>query len=495
LSENKITIDVKNPKNRISRYIYGHFAEHLGRCIYDGFWVGKDSGITNKNGIRKDLIDAFRKLKIPVLRWPGGCFADEYHWKDGIGPEKSRPGMVNTNWGGVTENNHFGTHEFMNLCSELECEPYICGNVGSGSVKEMQEWVEYITFSGKSPMSELRKKNGRSEPWKLRFFGVGNENWGCGGNMRAEYYSDLYKRYSTYCRNYGDNRLYKIAGGANGFDYNWTEILMKTAANFMDGLSLHYYTVKGTWENKGSATDFDKADWFTTIKKTGMLDEIIKGHSDIMDKYDPEKRVGMIVDEWGLWHDCEPGTNLGFLYQQNTLRDAVCAGISLNILNNNSNRVYMANIAQAVNVLQAMALTKDDMMILTPTYHIFEMYKKHQDSLLLESAAECSSYSYNDESIPALSVSASLSRNEKINISICNTDPSNSISAFCILNGKKPVNIKGRILTSDSINAYNEFDNPDNVKPSDFSKAEIRNDIIELEMPSKSAVVFEVEVK
>jgi alpha-N-arabinofuranosidase len=305
----KLIVAADMGEERISKHIYGHFSEHLGHCIYGGFWVGKGSSIPNTRGIRDDVVAALRAAKIPVLRWPGGCFADEYHWQDGIGPDEGRPTMINTHWGGVTETNEFGTHEFMDLCEQLGCEPYICGNVGSGSVREMQQWVEYLTLEGKSPMADLRRANGHADPWAIRFWGVGNENWGCGGNMRPEYYADLYRRYATYCRNFGRSRLYKIASGSHDADYNWTDVLMREASSLFDGLSLHYYTVPGAWSAKGSATQFGEGEWFTTLKKALFMDELVARHSTIMDRYDPEKRVGLIVDEWGTWYDVEPGTN------------------------------------------------------------------------------------------------------------------------------------------------------------------------------------------
>ena len=323
--DNQIVLYPDSAMHQISKHIYGHFSEHLGRCIYEGYWVGEDSSIKNMRGIRQDVVDALKKIKIPVLRWPGGCFADEYHWKDGIGPKDGRPTMVNTHWGKVTENNHFGTHEFLDLCEQLGCEPYVCGNVGSGTVREMQEWVEYITFDGESPMADLRRKNGKEEPWKLRYFGVGNENWGCGGNMRPEFYADLYRRFQTYVRNFSGNRIYRIACGAVDDNYYWTEVLMREAGRMMNGLSYHYYTVPGGWRNKNSATEFGEADWFETLKLALRMDEFIRKHGTIMDKYDPKKRVGMVVDEWGTWYQVEPGTNPSFLHQQNTLRDSLVA--------------------------------------------------------------------------------------------------------------------------------------------------------------------------
>jgi alpha-N-arabinofuranosidase len=294
---NKLIIHADQANDTISRNIYGHFSEHLGRCIYEGIWVGEDSPIPNTRGIRKDVVAALKQIKVPVLRWPGGCFADEYHWKDGIGPRSQRPAMINTHWGGVVENNHFGTHEFLDLCKQLGCEPYICGNVGSGSVQEMQQWVEYITFDGVSPMAELRKQNGHPEPWKLKFFAIGNENWGCGGNMTPEYYADQYRRYATYVRNFSGNRVYKVACGPNGGNYQWTEMLMREAGRQMAGLALHFYC--GSGKKAQLATEFDEGDWFAQLQRALQMEELVTKHSEIMDKYDPEKRVALIVDEWG----------------------------------------------------------------------------------------------------------------------------------------------------------------------------------------------------
>jgi alpha-N-arabinofuranosidase len=289
----------------ISRHIYGHFSEHLGRCIYGGYWVGEESPVPNTRGIRNDVVEALKKTQIPNLRWPGGCFADEYHWMDGIGPREKRPEMINTHWGGVTEDNSFGTHEFLDLCEQLGAEAYICGNVGSGSVEEMSKWVEYINFDGVSPMADLRRSNGREKPWNVRFWGVGNENWGCGGNMTAEFYADQYRRYATYTRDYGDNRLMKVAGGANSTDYNWTETLMRDIPHgMMWGISLHYYTTN--WNKKGSATKFTEQEYFETVERCLNVEKALDRHITVMDRYDPARRVALVVDEWGTWWDVEP---------------------------------------------------------------------------------------------------------------------------------------------------------------------------------------------
>ena len=488
---NKLVIHADEGKETINRNIYGHFSEHLGRCIYGGFWVGEDSAIPNTRGIRNDVVEALRRMKIPVLRWPGGCFADEYHWKDGIGPRDQRPTMVNTHWGGVTENNHFGTHEFLDLCEQLDCEPYICGNVGSGTVLEMQQWVEYITFDGKSPMADWRRENGRDKPWKVKYWGVGNENWGCGGRMEPEYYANLYRRFATYLRNFGENRLYKIACGARKSDYKWTEVLMRDAGRNMNGLAPHYYC--GSGKNSRSATKFAEEDWFAQLQRALLVDEIITKHAAIMDKYDPKKRVGMMFDEWGAWHQVEPGTNRGFLYQQNSLRDALVAGATLNILNNHCDRVKMANIAQTVNVLQAMILTKAEKMILTPTYHVFEMYKVHHDATLLPIELQCRDYQFGSEQIPALNVSASKDKSGRIHISLCNLDPKNSAQLVCELQGTRAKKISGRALTADAMTAHNTFDKPEVVHPAAFDNFQLKGNILTVTLPSKSVVLLGIE--
>ncbi|SDE81699.1 alpha-N-arabinofuranosidase [Fontibacillus panacisegetis] len=490
----KMTLNAAKTNGTISRYLYGQFAEHLGRCIYEGIWVGEDSLIENVEGYRKDVLEALRQLNIPVLRWPGGCFADEYHWEDGIGPKSERARMINNNWGGVEENNHFGTHEFLRLCELLDTEPYISGNVGSGTVREMQQWVEYMTFDGESPMANLRKQNGQENPWKLQFFGVGNENWGCGGNMRPEYYADLYRHYSTYVRNYGDNKVYKIACGPNTDDYHWTEVLMREAAGLMNGLSLHYYTLPtGNWfGSKGSSTEFGADEWFATMKNTMYMEELIVKHSKIMDKYDPECKVGLIVDEWGGWYDVEPGTNPGFLYQQNTLRDALIAGINLNIFHNYSKRVKMANIAQVVNVLQAMVLTEGDRMLLTPTYHVFDMYKVHQDAELLDLSFESPMYKHGSQTIPQLSVSASKNVDGIIHISACNLHHAISASVSCHIDAFEGKEVSGQILTHSSLNAHNTFDRPEEVAPVKFTDMTLRDGKLNFVLPPATVVVLKL---
>jgi alpha-L-arabinofuranosidase len=486
----KVVINADLGKDTINRNIYGHFSEHLGRCIYDGYWVGQTSSIPNTRGIRKDIVAALKAIKTPVLRWPGGCFADEYHWMDGIGPAADRPCMVNTHWGGVTENNAFGTHEFMDLCDQLECEPYICGNLGSGTVREMQQWVEYLTFGGISPMADLRKKNGRSDPWKVKFWGVGNENWGCGGRMRPEYYADEYRRYATYLRNFGENWLYKIACGSYNDNYHWTEVLMREARDIMDGLSYHYYC--GSGKNSRSATEFAEIDWFELLKNALRLDEFVTHHAAIMDTHDPQKKVALIVDEWGSWHAVEPGTNPGFLYQQNTLRDALVASVSLDILNHHCDRVKMANIAQTINVLQAMVLTEGEKMLLTPTYHVFEMYTPHHDAVLLPMELQGERYIFEGESIPAFSGTASRDKQGKVHLTLSNLDPLHSATVACTVRGLDVSSASGRILTAETMNAHNTFNQPDTVHPVAFGGATLKQGVLSIELPAKSVIGLEL---
>lgn len=490
----RIVVDVTGKKGIISPFIYGHFAEHLGSCIYGGIWVGPDSTIPNTDGIRNDVLEALRHIRVPVLRWPGGCFADEYHWQDGVGKREDRKYMVNNNWGGVVEDNSFGTHEFLRLCELLGCEPYIVGNVGSGTVQEMQQWLEYMTSGDDSPMANWRRHNGREEPWRVTFFGVGNENWGCGGNMRPHYYADVYRRYQTFARNYGPNRLYKIACGANDFDYEWTEVLMQQAAPYMDGLSLHYYTVPGTWEKKGSATDFTEEEWFVTLKKALAMDELVRKHAEIMDRYDPDKRVGLIVDEWGAWHDVEPGTNPHFLYQQNSMRDALVAGVTLNIFNSHCDRVYMANLAQMVNVLQALVLTNEDKIVLTPTYHVFDMYQVHQGANLLETSFQNdAAYTSGAEKLAQVSASASQDAVGKVNVTLCNLDSRSTAEVTIAVRGGADAVVStvfGSILTAPDMRARNTFDEPDTVKPHPIEGLSVMDGEVSMQLAPMSVTLL-----
>lgn len=494
-SQNSIIVHADSGKIKISKHIYGQFSEHLGRGIYEGIWVGENSTIPNTRGIRNDVVAALKKIKVPNLRWPGGCFADEYHWLDGVGDPAKRPKMINTHWGGVVEDNSFGTHQFLDLCEMLETEPYITGNVGSADVEEMADWVEYLTFDGSSPLADLRRKNGRDKAWKIRYWGVGNENWGCGGNMRPEYYADLYNRYATYARNYSGNKLYRIAGGAYQDYYDWTEVLLKNVKhNLMDGISLHYYTINRDWNNKVSATEFDESGYFEVIEKALRMDGYLTGHEKIMDSYDPENTIALIIDEWGTWHAEEPGSKSGFLYQQNTLRDAFVAALTLNVFHDHARRVHMANIAQTINVLQALILTDKEKMLLTPTYHVFDMYQNFMDATYLPMEIKSEEYTVADKKLRALYSSAAQTKDGKIILSLVNVHATKSISVSGVLQGVKAKKVYGQILTAEKLNDYNSFDNPQKVKVLNFNGASLKDSKLQISLPAKSIVVLTLDI-
>ena len=498
-------INLDLPGAQISRHLYGHFSEHLGRCIYGGIWVGEDSAIPNVRGIRSDVVEALRELNIPNLRWPGGCFADEYHWRDGVGPRDQRPSMVNTHWGNVVEDNSFGTHEFMDLCEQLGAEPYICGNVGSGSVREMADWVEYLTRGGSAPMSELRRANGRDEPWRVPFWGIGNESWGCGGNMRPEHYVDLARQYSTFCREHDGNELYKIACGANVDDYHWTEVLMKTLGDlgcgcnprhFFDAISLHNYTHPGEWEPKHSATEFDADDYYDTLRAARRTEELIARHATIMDVYDPDKRIGLALDEWGTWFAPTPGTNPRFLEQQNTMRDALVAAVHFDGFHRHADRLVMANIAQTVNVLQAVLLTDGDRLVRTPTFHVFEMNKAHQDAAALavqwRGARPTRSVAGGD--LDLVSASASL-RGDTALLSVSNLDLDVERTVGFDLRGRGVRRASARILTAASASDHNTADAPGAVEPAGFDGVGLAGGHLSLTLPGASFVTIELTLE
>lgn len=492
-AQNSVVINADLGKDKISKHIYGHFAEHLGTCIYGGFYVGDTNKvIPNTNGVRNDIVDALKKLKVPNLRWPGGCFADTYHWKDGVGPKANRPAIVNRWWGGVTEDNSFGTHDFLNMCEMIGAEPYLAGNVGSGTVQELADWVQYV--NGKpntSPMTTWRVKNGREKGWNVNIWGVGNEAWGCGGNMKPEYYANIYRQYATYMSDFeNEANKFRVASGANGNDYNWTEVLMRDIPhNMMEGVALHHYAVIN-WNQKGPARDFTEQQYFATMKSAWRMEEYVTRHSTIMDKYDPNKRVALVVDEWGGWYEVEPGTNPGFLFQQNTIRDAMIAGMTLNIFNNHADRVRMANLAQTVNVLQAVILTNQEKMLLTPTYHVMEMYNVHQDATMLPLQLKTNDYVLGNEKLPAVSASASKDKNGTAHVSLVNIDASKSQTVTIDVRGLNIKSVSGRILTSKKLQDYNSFDQPTNIQPTVFNGAKLTGNTLQVQLPPFSVVVL-----
>lgn len=487
-----ITINTSIIKNNINKNIYGHFAEHLGNGIYGGFYVGDTNTIiSNIKGVRKDIIEALQQLKIPMLRWPGGCYADTYHWENGIGPKEQRPVTINKKWGGVKDDNNFGTNEFLNLCEILGAEPYISGNVGTGTPEELSDWMQYTNASGEGKMSNRRITNGREEPWKASLWGIGNEAWGCGGNMSAKKYALEYLRFLKVLTdsNHASGVMY-IAAGAKDADYHWTRTLMKNIPlNQMDGISLHHYT-ENKWYHKGYATQFNEAQYFNTMKSALKMETLITNHSAIMDLYDPQKKVALVVDEWGAWYEVEPGTNLHFLYQQNTMRDAMIAGVTLNIFNNHSDRVRMACLAQCVNVLQAVILTKGVQMIRTPTYHVMEMFKVHQNAALLPIQVSTPDYIFRGKKLPAISLSASKDSLGTIHISIVNIHATKSQTVTINLEKGIYNSVVGRILSSHTLQQFNSFEEPAAIVPVKYNDFQLIKDKLTLTLPPFSIVVL-----
>ena len=493
-AQTKITINTDLGKTQISRHIYGHFAEHLGRCIYGGMYVGEaNTKIPNTAGVRNDVIQALRELKVPNLRWPGGCFADAYQWKDGIGPKEKRPKMVNVWWGGVTEDNSFGTHDFLDLCEKIGAEPYLAGNVGSGTVQDLSDWVSYVNQPTGSPMSDLRIQNGRKQPWNVKFWGVGNEAWGCGGNMTADYYANIYRQYATFMKDITpESKLYKVASGASSDDFAWTETLMKNIPhNMMSALALHHYSVLSWRDTKGPAVGFTEAQYFKTMEEAWKMEEFVTKHSTIMDKYDPAKKIDLIVDEWGGWYETDP-EGKGALYQQNTMRDAMIAGLTLNIFNNHADRVRGANLAQIVNVLQAVILTNEEKMLLTPTYHVMKMYNVHQDATLIPLNIESPKYEFDGKKLTAVSVSASKDATGALNNSLTNIDYAKTQEVTINLRGEDFTKVTGQILSSEKITDHNAFESPNKVNVKNFTGAKIEKGVLKLTIPAFAVVVLNV---
>lgn len=491
-ADTTVTVDAAHAAPRYDKRIFGQFAEHLGTGIEDGIWVGRDSKIPNIDGYRKDVIEALRAIEVPVVRWPGGCFADEYHWREGIGDQKGRKIKINTHWGYVTEDNKFGTHEFMNFAELLGAEPYVSGNIGSAPPYEMAEWVEYMTSPIGSSLAKERAANGRDKPWNLTMFGLGNELWGCGGNMRPEYAADLTRRYSTFVKVPWGQNVFKVASGANDTDYNWTDVMMERADGHFDGIGVHYYTIPYDWSHKGSAIGFDEDQWARTLKKTTHMDELITKHSEMMDKHDPKKRVALLVDEWGTWYDQDPGTHDGFLRQQNSLRDALVTSLNFDIFAKHTDRLRGANIAQMVNVLQAMMFTDGARMVKTPTYYVFDMYKGYQDGTVYPATVAGPDYAKNEWKLAKVSASAVRGKDGVLRIGLTNVDPHFAEKVTVVLEGASGKTVTGRILTGDAIDAHNTFDKPSVVEPAGFGGAKVKGNTVTLSIPAKSLVMLEV---
>ncbi|NLM87064.1 MAG: alpha-N-arabinofuranosidase [Clostridiales bacterium] len=495
----KAIIDAAQKGPRINRHVYGHFSEHLGRCVYHGgYWAGEDSPLPNIRGIRTDIVEAMKAIQVPSIRWPGGCFADDYHWMDGIGPRESRAPIVNVHWGGVLENNHFGTHEFMDLCEQVGCEPYICGNVGSGTVREMRDWIEYLSDGGQSPMARLRRQNGKDKAWDIRMFGVGNENWGCGGFMTAAQYAQEFRKYATYVRNYPDMGkanwwqtpgIMKIAGGTNTENTEWTETLMSSVPlRLLGGLSVHCYVKPGA---ESDGVRFSDDSWYQTAVNTYAKEAQFKRNIDIMDRYDPDQTVAMAVDEWGLWVDNEPGTAPGYLYQQNTMRSALCAALMLHTFHRYADRIRVANLAQTINVLQAILLTEGSRIVRTPTYHVFDLFKGHQDGDSLPVQWEKAPDTI-EKGLPQVDLSSSIS-GEMLTISFVNLSAWQEANLRVELRGASPRGVSGRFISGEPT-AHNTFDRPDRVAAAALRAISLQDSLLCACLPPCAIGAFEIRL-
>jgi alpha-N-arabinofuranosidase len=468
----------------IDRHIYGQFAEHLGTGIYGGIWVGEKSSIPNIHGYRTDVVEALKKIHVPVIRWPGGCFADLYNWRDGIGPRDKRPVRINVHWGGVTEDNAFGTHEFMNFAELVGADAYVSLNVGSLTPYDAAQWLEYMTTDGKNSLAQERKTNGRDKPWRVAMVGIGNETWGCGGNMSAEYAADINRRYATFANTPRDMGTLKIASGSHDDNYAFAETMMRDGGKF-DGLSVHYYTVPRVFRDKGAALGFPETEWTSTLQHARHIEEIVTRTAAIMDKYDPEKKVGLYVDEWGTWYDPAPGSNPGFLVQQNSLRDAEVAALSLDAFQRHTDRVKGANIAQMINVLQAMILTDGPRMVLTPTYHIFDMYQVFMGATPYPAAVNGPDFA---QGVPMVDVSAARGKDGKLYLALVNTDPRRAAHVVTNLDGTG----KGMILTGPAMDTHNTFDAPNTIHPVAFAGRNEGGKAV-FDLPSKSIAVVAIQ--
>jgi alpha-L-arabinofuranosidase len=499
-----LSVDASKPGAKIDRNIFGQFAEHLGHGIYEGVWVGPDSAIPNTRGIRNDVVAALKAIKVPNVRWPGGCFADEYHWRNGIGPADKRTVTLNPNWGGVIEPNSFGTHEFMDFIDQIGAEPYVSVNVGSGTPREASEWLEYMTTAQPTTLQKERAANGHPAPYKVSYLGVGNESWDCGGNMSPDYYLSQLKIYSHFVRNYNPaqqdkDQMLKIAVGPGGEEprfVEWTDTIMKAWQHHqwswdMNGLSMHSYTV-GSFPPTYKSVGFGEADYSKILQLTLQMDGLIDKYSAIMDKYDPDKKITLVVDEWGAWYAPLPGTNPGFLVQQNSIRDAVLASLNLNIFARHAARVRMANIAQMVNVLQAMIMTDKEKMVLTPTYHVFKMYVPFQDATFVPVSFDAGTYKYGDITLPRVDAIAAKDTKGKLWLAITNLDPNQPVEIDASVSGINAKSASGETLTAPKVDSVNTFDAPNTVAPKPISAKEQGGKLV-LTVPPKSVTVVSVD--
>jgi len=491
----------------ISRDLFGQFAEQLGQGIYGGVWVGKDSKIPNVRGIRSDVVQALRALKVPNVRWPGGCFADKYHWRDGIGPAEKRPTTYNINWGAPLESNAFGTHEYLDFIEQIGSEANITVNVGSGTVQEAADWLEYLTTDQPTTLARERAANGHPAPYRVKFLGIGNESYGCGGPMGPEAYVERMRIFSAMVRNLnpaqsgpsrfapGPDPMRRIVVGPADTEIDYTEAVMKAwqagsaRSRSFEALSFHHYTSGPLGMMRDSATSFSEKDYAAFVKNTYVMDELISTQSAIMDRYDPQKKVALSIDEWGVWLQGMPGVPPLFLKQQNSLRDAIMAAINLNIFARHADRVRMANIAQMVNVLQSMILTDNEKMLLTPTYHVFRMYVPFQDATFIPIDLAVDRYSAADTQVPQVDGIAARARDGKLWLSLTNLDPTRPADVTVAATGRPIRGAVGELLTADRVDAVNTFESPGIVVPRPFS-AQAAGGPLVMHLPPKSITVL-----
>lgn len=498
-----LAVDATSSGPVISRHLFGQFAEHLGRGIYEGVWVGPDSPIPNTRGIRNDVVTALRAIRVPNVRWPGGCFADEYHWRKGIGPAAQRPATLNPNWGGVIEPNTFGTHEFLDFIDQIGAEAFLSVNMGSGTPQEAAEWFEYLTTAQPTALAKERAANGHPEPYRIAFLGLGNESWDCGGNMSADHYVNQMRAYARFVRNFNpaqqtSGQMRTIAVGPGGGEprfLEWTEAVMKAYQQKqwswdMHGLSLHNYTVV-KWPPAYRSVGFGVQEYADVLRHTLEMERLVTTHGAIMDTYDPAKKVALAVDEWGTWYGRLPGTTEGFLEQQNSVRDALVAALNLNIFARHADRVRMANIAQMVNVLQAMILTDKARMVLTPTYHVFRMYVPFQESTFVPVAFDAGTYREGAVTLPRIDAMGARDAAGVLWLSLVNLDPTTPATLSTTIRGLTARSASGDTLTGPAVDSVNTFDAPATVVP---APAQVRLDAdrVTVTLPPKSVTVVGV---
>ena len=489
-----VTIDARRPGPTIERDIFGQFAEHLGTGVYGGVWVGPSSSIPNVRGMRTDVVQALRAIKVPVVRWPGGCYADEYHWREGIGPADQRPVRLNASWGNAIEPNGFGTDEFMDFLGQIGAEAYVSVNIGSGTAAEAADWLEYMTADKPTTLAKARAANGHPAPYRVKYLGLGNENWGCGGAMSADHYVEEMKRFSHYARNLnpaqtGSAVMKRMAVGWDGDNSDYTEAVMKAWASKVwswdiEGVSLHAYSTGG-WPPHLASTGFGEDDYAALIRDSLRMEGLIARQSAIMDRYDPAKKLALAVDEWGAWLSATPGTNAGFLQQQNSLRDAVLASLNLNIFMRHADRVRMSNIAQMANVLQAMVLTDGPRMILTPTYYVYRLYAPFQGAMLEPVSFEAGVYR---PGIPRLDAVAARDAKGRLWVAITNIDPNRPAEIALRKSQGAAGSVFAETLTAGRVESINTFDAPNLVAPKPLPVS-TSDGLLRLTLPPKSVTV------